>query len=65
MAVGEAAPAHIYSVIDSQDLPVTHTTERIGSPHKLKLRKMDVLMKEDAALRKYCTEQLAWVRGLN
>lgn len=56
---------HIHSVIDSQGLPVTHSTERTGSPYKLKLRKTDSLMKEDAALRKYCTEQLAWVQGLN
>lgn len=56
---------HIHSAIDAQGLPVTHTTERTGSPHKLKLHKTDLLMKEDAARRKYCAEQLAWVRGLN
>jgi len=55
----------IYHCIDSQGLPVTHTTERTGSPHKLKLHKTNLLMKEDSALRKCCTGQLAWVRGLN
>lgn len=52
---------HIHSMIDAQGLPVTHTTERTGSPHKLKLRKTDRLMKEDAAERRYFETQLAWV----
>lgn len=55
---------HIHGMIDGQGLPVTHTTERTGSPHKLKLRKTDRLMKADAAERRYFETQLAWVTGL-
>lgn len=44
---------------------MTHTMERTGRPHKLKWHKTNLLMKEDSALRKYCTEQLAWGRGLS
>ena len=51
-------------MIDAQGLPVTLTTERTGSPHKLKLRKTDRLMKEDAAERRYFEVQLVWVTGL-
>src|SRR5699024_5272113 len=45
--------------IDSQELPVTHTMERTGRPHKLKWHKTNLVRKEDAALRKDCTEELA------
>lgn len=55
---------HIHAMIDAQGLPVTHTTEGIGSPHKLKLHKTDRLMKEDVAERRYYETQLAWVQDL-
>lgn len=55
---------HIHGMLDPQEQPVTHTTERTGSPHKLKLHKTDKLMKEDAAERKYFLTQLGWVQRL-
>lgn len=55
---------HIHAMIDAQGLPVTHTTERTGSPHKLKLHKTAQLMKEDAAERKFYETQLAWLQSL-
>ena len=62
--LAKARRQHIHGMIDAQGLSVTHTTERTGSPHKLKLRKTDRLMKEDAAGRRYFEAQLAWVTGL-
>jgi len=42
---------HIHRVVDNIKLPVTHTTERTGSPHKLHLTKTEQLFKREAALR--------------
>lgn len=62
--LAKARRQHVHGKIEAQGLPVTHTTERTGSPHKLTLRKADRLMKEDAAERRYFEAQLAWVTGL-
>ncbi len=40
---------HIHNIIDSMRLPVTHQTERTGSPHKLILTKQKALFAEDNA----------------
>ena len=42
---------HMHDVIDSMKLPVTHTTERTGSPHKLHLTKTKLLFTRENALR--------------
>jgi len=42
---------HMHQVIDSMKLPVTHSTERSGSPHKLHLTKTEQLFKREKALR--------------
>ncbi len=42
---------HMHQVIGSMKLPVTHTTERTGSPHKLHLTKTELLFKRETALR--------------
>lgn len=42
---------HIHHMIDAMKLPITHTTERTGSPHKLHLIKTEQLFKREAALR--------------
>lgn len=55
---------HIHAMIDAHGLPVTHTTVRTGSPHKLKLHKTAQVMKEDAAERKFYETQLAWLKIL-
>jgi hypothetical protein len=39
---------HIHRRIDEGELPVTHRTERQGSPHKLILTKTDELFRLDA-----------------
>lgn len=41
---------HIHSVIDGMDIPVTHVTHHVGSPHKLVLTKTPALMR-DAEVR--------------
>ena len=42
---------HMHQIIDSMKLPVTHTTERTGSPHKLHLTKTAQIFKREKALR--------------
>lgn len=42
---------HMHQVIGSMKLPITHTTERTGSPHKLHLTKTNLLFKRETALR--------------
>jgi len=42
---------HIHHVVNNMKLPVTHTTERAGSPHKLHLTKTEQLFKREASLR--------------
>jgi len=40
---------HIHKIIDAMELPVTHNTKRVGSPHKLQLRKTNKLFTQDRA----------------
>ncbi|MCU7905940.1 MAG: hypothetical protein KZQ76_08785, partial [Candidatus Thiodiazotropha sp. (ex Epidulcina cf. delphinae)] len=42
---------HVHQVIDGMGIPVTHKTERSGSPHKLHLRKMKQLFSQEQAQR--------------
>jgi hypothetical protein len=42
---------HIHREIDAMGIPVTHDTERTGSPHKLHLRKTEQLFRQDQARR--------------
>ena len=49
---------HIHDIIDRMAIPVTHTTRRVGSPHKLTLTKTQELFKQEAARRKKALEQL-------
>lgn len=53
---------HVHHQIDSHALPVTHVTERRGSPYTLVLRKQRALFDLDAAARERQKEMLAWLR---
>jgi hypothetical protein len=54
--------AHIHRTIDSYDLPVTHTTRRIGRPFTLVLQKTAILFERDAAERQGLQEDLEWLQ---
>ena len=42
---------HVHRVIDAHGLPLSHTTERSGSPHKLVLKKRRTLFRQEAERR--------------
>lgn len=54
--------AHVHGVITSYELPVTHVTRRVGSPHTLVLTKTRALFTRDAAERAMRARDLAWLR---
>jgi hypothetical protein len=54
--------AHVHQTISSYELPVTHVTRRVGSPHTLVLTKTRALFTRDAAERATWTRDLAWLR---
>jgi len=53
--------AHIHGVLDSNDLPVTHTTRRTGSPFTLVLEKTRAVFARDAAERESWREGAKWL----
>ncbi len=55
---------HIHRIIDSMKLPVTHTTERTGSPHKLHLTKTELLFKRETVLRNRYKKAADSLRGI-
>ena len=57
--LAEIKRAHVHNVLDANELPVTHTTRRTGSPYTLVLTKTSAVFERDAA------ERAAWQRGLD
>lgn len=53
--------AHIHRMVDSHDLPVSHTTRRTGRPFTLVLVKTDALFQRDAAERRFWQDELGWL----
>jgi len=53
--------AHIHRVLDSNDLPVTHTTRHTGSPFTLVLEKTRAVFARDAAERESWREGAKWL----
>jgi hypothetical protein len=53
---------HIHSMLDSHNLPVTHSTKRCGSPFILVLTKQKALFQRAAAERKQQQTLLSWLR---
>ena len=56
--------AHVHQTIDSRDLPVTHTTRRIGRPFTLMLEKSSKLFEQEAAERRLAQQELKWLEGV-
>jgi hypothetical protein len=54
--------AHVHQTITSHEIPVTHVTQRVGSPHRLVLTKTNGLFTRDVAERASWTRDLAWLR---
>jgi len=54
--------AHIHRIIDTLDLPITHTTRRTGSPFTLVLEKTAALFERDAAERQGWQQELQWLK---
>ena len=52
---------HIHHQLDEAELPVTHTTTRQGSPHKLVLTKTPELHRRDAEHRRATERSLTTV----
>lgn len=53
--------AHIHGVLDSNDLPVTQTTRRTGSPFTLVLEKTRAVFARDASERESWREDAKWL----
>ena len=53
---------HIHGMLDSHNLPVTHSTKRCGSPFILVLTKQKALFQRAAAERKQQQTLLSWLR---
>lgn len=49
--IGKARRAHIHQMIEAHGLPLSHETQRSGSPQKLVLRKQDTLFELEADQR--------------
>lgn len=54
--------AHIHRSIDAYDLPVTHTTRRIGSPFTLVLAKTAAVFERDTVERQIWQQELQWLK---
>ncbi|MGE0787632.1 MAG: 2OG-Fe(II) oxygenase [Sandaracinaceae bacterium] len=52
---------HVHGQIDTHQLPVTHTTERRGSPYTLLLRKTDELFEREQSIRAQRERDLDWL----
>ena len=53
--------AHVHREIDAHDLPMTHTTRRVGRPYLLVLKKTAALFKREAVERRTWATQLRWL----
>jgi predicted DCC family thiol-disulfide oxidoreductase YuxK len=53
--------AHVHQTATSHELPLTHVTRRVGSPHTLVLTKTKALFSRDAAERASWQRDLAWL----
>jgi hypothetical protein len=53
--------AHVHHAIDAADLPVRHTTRRVGRPYTLVLTKTPDLFVRDAEERKTSERDLEWL----
>lgn len=53
--------AHVHGIVDSHDLPVTHTTRRTGRPYTLVLAKTDAVFKRAAAERRFWQGEFKWL----
>lgn len=56
---------HIHNMIEGLDLPVTHETRHIGSPHQLILTKTPALFKRDEFNKKAALEGLALLHSFD
>ncbi|MBT7445129.1 MAG: 2OG-Fe(II) oxygenase [Methylococcales bacterium] len=57
--IGKERRRHIHHIIDRLVLPVTHHTERVGSPHQLMLKKTDLLFTQAKARFMRCKKVLS------
>jgi len=53
--------AHIHQTLDAHDLPVSHTTRRVGRPFTLVLMKTDALFEREARERELWERDLLWL----
>lgn len=61
--LAKAGRRHVHARIDAAELPVTHQTRRVGSPHKLLLTKTRALFDREIEQRKRESRDLAWLRA--
>lgn len=57
--LGTDKRAHVHRALTAHELPVTHVTQRSGSPYTL------VLVKTKALFERETAERIAWQRGLD
>ena len=60
--LAEAKRKVIHRFIDGHELPVRHATRRSGSPYTLVLEKTRALFEREAAERRQCMHELAWLQ---
>ncbi|MEW6755163.1 MAG: 2OG-Fe(II) oxygenase [Candidatus Latescibacterota bacterium] len=59
--LAEARHAHVHGQIDAHDLPVDHTTRRVGRPYTLVLTKTRALFAREAAERETSQADRQWL----
>lgn len=62
--LAQADRGHVHQTIDVRDLPVTHTTRRVGRPFTLVLQKTGALFERDTAARRVAREDLRWLEAM-
>ena len=62
--LAQADRGHVHQTIDIRDLPVTHTTRRVGRPFTLVLQKTRALFEHDTAARRVAREDLRWLEAM-
>ncbi|MGH8227142.1 MAG: 2OG-Fe(II) oxygenase [Steroidobacteraceae bacterium] len=62
--LAQADRSHMHQVIDRRDLPLTHTTRRVGRPFTLVLEKTAKLFEREAVARRVAQEELRWIEKI-
>lgn len=62
--LAQADRSHVHQTIDIRELPITHTTRRVGRPYTLVLQKTGALFERESTARRAAQETLKWLEGV-